>query len=113
VVPIRILKLINDKKNHEIEIHSILQLSEFKSLKNELNNVHVFSEDCMEVPSKVIKTGAKANCAKYLLLPAHIRHKYKTDKYDFSHLEVGHMKSGNNLFFIYEVPEKGLGRSLR
>ena len=106
---IRILKLINDKKNHEIEIQSILQLKEFKSLKSELNDVHVFSEDCMEDSSRVIKTGKRSQCASYLLLPKKLQNKFKTTKYDFSHLEVGHMKAGNHLFVIYEVPEKGFG----
>ncbi len=108
---IHILKLINDKKKHEVEIQSILQIKEFKSLKSELDELYIFSKNCMQGPSSVIKTGTKHQCAKYLLLPAKLRHKFKAPKYDFSHLEVGFLEAQDRLFIIYEVPEKGFGKT--
>lgn len=77
---------------------------EFKQLEGNLCDLCMFSVDSISEPVKAIKTGARHNCAKWLLLPACIRRRYKD--LDYNSLKCSCLEYGDFVFFIYAARRK-------
>ena len=77
---------------------------EYKQLKGDICNLCMFSADAVSQSVKAIKTGARHNMAKWLLLPVCIRSKYKCIDYD--KVQCACLEQGDRVFFIYAARRK-------
>lgn len=102
----KISRLEAGKKPNSVEIKALMGASEFRQLLGYLDNLCVFETKTIVEHSSVIKTGARHNCAKYLLFPVKLRRKFKTDEFDFEKISCGKVEYKDSLFVIYKVPRK-------
>ena len=69
---------MEDRKDRDrIVLKAVMSMEEFGKLKGNLDNLVVFSPDTINVPASAIKTGARHNHSKYLLLPVKVRREVK------------------------------------
>jgi len=78
-----------------------MQYPEFLDLKGHLKNIHLFSEDLIEVHSHLSLRG-KHGATKYLLIPKCLRKniKFKTD------VICQKQENDKEIFFIYVIKKK-------
>lgn len=103
----RIISLEDGHRPHGMEIRAAVSNIEFRQLDGNLDNLCVFATRTISEPSSAIKTGARHNYAKYLLLPVRLRRQFRTDSYDFDELRCGAMTYKDKLFVIFAIPRKG------
>ena len=77
---------------------------EFKQLGGNVCDLCMFSVDSISVPVKAIKTGARHHCAKWLLLPACMRARFKD--IDYNSMKCSCIEHGEYVFFIYAAKKK-------
>ena len=98
------IKSVKNKDNSdEILLCASLSKEEFKHLEGDLDRIEIFSIDSISIPSNITKTGSRAHCAKWILLPVKVRNNYKINDCDWSQLKCGSFEEGNNVFFIFKV----------
>lgn len=102
----KILKLEENKKNNSVIIKGLVGVSEFRQLSGYLNKLVVFAIDTIDEPTKAIKTGARHNYARYLLLPVKIRKRFRADTHDFENIRCGAIEYKDRLFVVFCLERK-------
>lgn len=97
----RLLTIDTEKDGNRVMIKALMDKNEFRLLSGYIENLIVFSAENITVPTKAIKTGARANMARYLLLPVSLRHKCKADDYDFENIRCGAVECDGKLFIVF------------
>ena len=78
--------------------------AEFRQLGGNVCDLCMFSVQTISEPVRAIKTGARHHCAKWLLLPACMRAKYKN--LDYNSMKCSCLEYGEHVFFIYAAHRK-------
>ncbi len=69
---------MEDRKDRDrIIVRAVMNREEFERLQGRLDDLVVFSPDTINVSASAIKTGARHNHSKYLLLPVKVRRDIK------------------------------------
>ena len=100
----RILHFKNRNKRHSVRITALMGAAEFRQLMGYIENLCLFATKTITEPSSFIKTGARHNCAKYLLFPVRLRRQFKIDDFDFSNLTCGTVEYMDKAYVIYQLP---------
>ena len=88
-------------KEGKVMLKVSMQYSEFLDLKGHLKNIHMFSEDLIDVHSHLSLRG-KHGATKYLLIPKCLRKNIKTD------VICQKQETEKEIFFIYVIKKKFL-----
>lgn len=105
---VEILGLQADKARGII-IRALVRENEFEQLQGHLDALCVFATKLITTPTSIIKTGARHSCAKYLLFPAALRRRFKTNEYAFDAISCGVILFPEALYAIYAVPRTATG----
>ncbi|GAB6909943.1 hypothetical protein JCM12296A_57910 [Desulfosarcina cetonica] len=100
------MRIVDFKVNEDDGITLKLKATtkEFKQLKGDISHLCMFSVDSILKPSKVIKTGARHNAARWFLLPICLRARFHGLDYD--RLKCSCLDYGDKVFFIFEARRK-------
>jgi len=102
-----IIRNIRTSDNPEnIEIKAQLHQNEYKQLNGDLDTLKIFSPETIKEKATFIKTGSKANYAKYLLLPVSLRRQFQTKEWNYEQLKCGKIEHQQKLYIIYELEQK-------
>jgi len=61
-----------DRNADKVVVELLLQQEEYRQLKGEMDNVHIFSENVANIPSKLSLRG-RNEATKYFLIPRQLR----------------------------------------
>ncbi len=90
----KITTLTSEKVNIALEMHS----SEFLRLNGNLSNIHIFSENTLSYPTKLVQRGKKES-TKYFLLPRELRKDILPD----NDVRCNKIETENKNLFIFEL----------
>lgn len=102
----KILKLDAEAEKEGVIVKAFLTLTEFRSLSGDIENLVLFSEGVIKERTRAIKTGARHNHARYLLLPVCVRRAFKTETHDFEKIMCGAIEYRGSLFVVFRLVKK-------
>ncbi|NIQ17154.1 MAG: hypothetical protein GTO02_23065 [Candidatus Dadabacteria bacterium] len=105
-----IATIIKNIRTHDdqdtIEVKAHIQINEYKQLNGDLETLKIFSPETIKEKATIIKTGSRANYAKYLLLPVALRRQFQTKEWNYEELKCGKIEHQQKLYIIYEIEQK-------
>ena len=106
----KILELNQKNGNNSIILKVVSGELEFRHLQGYIDQICMFATQTIKHPTKITKTGARHNFAKWFLLPAKLRTQLDADEYNFDDIKAGFVEYKDSIFFIYRVNKKITGK---
>ena len=101
----RLLRL-DAKESDGVIVRAYMDDKEFKQLSGDIKNLITFSAETITEPTRAIKTGARHNHARYLLLPVKLRRAFKTETHDFENIKCNYIENGSKVYVIFGLERK-------
>lgn len=103
MITLKIVEFYRDITTKSIQMKVLIDDLEFRHLNGYVEEICLFAVKTIDCPTKITRTGARHNHAKWILVPKKLRSLLPSPDYNYDNVKVGFLEFKDSVFLIYRI----------